>query len=394
MADKKAHAAIVRARTQLLVSQAFFGCLALHLALVEADEGMGIETMATDGRSMWFWPKFVHSLSEQELVGVVAHEVMHCAWNHMTRRGNRHPMIWNCAGDYAINSDLKKAAFTLPKPHLYDPKYDGMSTEEIYSRIYKDLEKQAQSGSGKDGKGQGNDPGRCGGVMDTGSPHDKATQDQVAREWEATVRMAVAVARANNAGQVPGFLKRLVKELKAPKMSWRDLTRQFIDQSMTKDYSWSKSNRRYVSSGLIMPGFIPDALHHMVFVGDVSGSVSQELMHCMVSEIAGALDAGTADRLTVLYADTEVRHVDEYVQGDVVEAKVIAGGGTDFRDSFRWIKENAPDAACVVYLTDLMTSAWGEDPGMPVLWGSYCPESYLSSCKVPFGSLIHIDGPQ
>lgn len=386
--DKKAHAAVVRARTQLIVSQPFFGCLALHLNLVEASKESGIRTCAVDGFSMWYWPDFVHALSEQELMGVVAHEVMHCCYSHMTRRGNRHPIIYNCAGDYVINADLKETNFTLPTPHLFDAKYKGMSTEEVYARIIQEMKEDPQSGPGK------GDPGGCGEVMDAGSPHDKAKQDQVQREWEATVRMAVSVARAANAGQLPGFLERLVKQLKAPKMSWRDLTRQFIDQSMTKDYSWSRPNRRYISRGLIMPGFVPDALHHMIFVGDVSGSVSQELMRCMVSEIAGALDSGAADKLTVLYADTEVRQVDEYVQGDVVEAKVIAGGGTDFRDSFEWIKKNAPDAACVVYLTDMMTCSWGEDPGMPVLWGAFSSEGYLNSLKVPFGQIVHVDGPQ
>src|SRR5262245_58435237 len=110
----KAFKLVERARTQLLVSQPFYGCLALHLALVEVDDAKFVDTMAVDGFSMFYHPPFVEGLSEQELVGVVAHEVTHCAYLHMTRRGHRDPKLWNVAGDFVINSDLKKAGFTLP----------------------------------------------------------------------------------------------------------------------------------------------------------------------------------------------------------------------------------------------------------------------------------------
>lgn len=414
--NKKAHDKVIKARTVLLVTNPFFGCLALHLELVEVNDKSSvyhqtIDTMAVDGVHMFYSPKFVETLSENELVGVVAHETMHCAFQHMTRRGHRNPAIYNIAGDFVINSDLVKANFTLPgkavpwgtkseeKGHLLDPKFDGMSTEEVYERIKEEIEKQMQQGGGKGGKGGRSipgtdlniDPGKCGGVIDAAGPDEKNKNDNIAREWNVTVRMAVNVAKRANAGTVPGYLERLVSQLQEPKVSWRELTRQFIDQSMSKDYSWSKPNRRYVSQGMILPGFIADALHHMIFVADTSGSVTMEMMKAFVSEVAGALGDGTADKLTILYADTEVRHVDEYTPGDIVACKVIGGGGTCFNDSFRWIKENAADAACVVYLTDMMTSSFGEDPGIPTLWACYLPAAQLASIKPPFGDMIPVD---
>ena len=132
-----------------------------------------------------------------------------------------------------------------------------MSTEEIYERI-PDPPKPPSGGGG-----MCDDPGGCGGVMDAGSgPGDKEadgdgqgqgklTPEQVAHEWQANVRMAVAVAAANNMGKTPGYLERLVTQLKRPKVSWRDMTAQFIDQSLTTDYSYRRPNRRYVHAGLI-----------------------------------------------------------------------------------------------------------------------------------------------
>lgn len=402
---KQAHEAIVRARTQLLITQPFFGCLALHLELIECTSPALCQTMGVNGVSMIYWPEFVLGLKEQELVGVVAHEVMHCAMNHMSRRGTRDPQLFNIANDIVINKDLLKANFTLPfdktapliKALMQDPKWDDLSSEEIYARLYDTVEKIKQmiGAAGEGGEGQNNDPGGFGMVMDAGKNGNKAEQDNIAREWEANVRMAVNVAQAANAGKVPAYLERLVKQLKAPRISWRDLTRQFIDASMTKDYTWARPNRRYISQGTYMPGFISDSLNHLVFVGDVSGSISEAVMRAYVSEVAGALDDGVADKLTVIYADTHVRHVDEFMQGDVVTCRTVGGGGTDFNDSFRWIREHAPDASAVVYLTDMMPNGqegWGTEPDCPMLWGAFVSESYLKGVKVPFGQVVHVDG--
>ena len=60
---------IARARSALVITQPFWGCLALQLEVVERPD---VETMATDGAKLYFAPDFVLSLAEPELIGVVA----------------------------------------------------------------------------------------------------------------------------------------------------------------------------------------------------------------------------------------------------------------------------------------------------------------------------------
>ena len=397
---KQALHAVTRARTVLLVSQPFYGSLALQLQLVESPNPIFCNTMAVDGKHMYYYPDFVLKLTEEELVGVVAHEVSHCSYQHMIRRGNRNPLKWNIAGDYVINEDLLTAGFKLPKMRLHDPKYKGMSTEEVYARL---PEPPKNSGGGQgnnkgNGQGEGNDPGQCGGVIDASKAGDEASAAAISAEWEANVRMAVNLAKAANAGKLPGYLERLVAQLKRPKVSWKELTRRFIDNSMTKDFTWMRPNRRNSGCGVLLPGYIADRMHHLIMVADTSGSITMQMLTSFLSECAGALDQGTCDRLTVLYADTHVRHVDEFVCGDIVlpPAKLPGGGGTCFNDSFRWIKENAPDAACIVYLTDMLTSSFGEDLGIPTLWAAYMAEPMFEqvSKQAPFGEAIHVDSAE
>lgn len=417
--DRKAANAILKARTTLLVDEPFFGALALHLDLIEENDPSICKTMMVDGKSLWYHPAFVHKLTEEELKFVVAHEVMHCVYKHMTRRKGRHPTAWNWAGDFVINADLIETKVGTPpgkpitlksppgtKGHLYDPQYAGMSTEEVYERmpdmptIYILIGGKGKSGAQGGGDGarlpDEADFGGCGGVIDAtaadpkDSPH---TNEEAERDWEVITRMAIGAATKGNAGTLPGYLKRLVREMAKPRKTWRDETHEFIDTCMKSDYSWNRPNRRFIGRGLHLPGWEQDGLHKLVFVGDTSGSISPKIMSEYLGEMQGSLDQNTSDELIVVYCDADVHGTREYLPGDLVKYEGVdgGGGGTDFRPAFEWIKEHHPDANAIVYLTDLYPCTWEiDDPGIPVLWAAYLPEPQFDKIDPPFGRKIHV----
>ena len=145
-----------KARAALLVGAPFWGVLSLRLTPIEDPS---TPTMETDGRSIRYNPDFVTSLSRSVLRTVIAHETMHCAALHHTRREGRDPRRWNIACDHAINPLLAEAGFELPDGALFNPTYAGLSAEEIYARLPQDA-----GGSGD--QQSGNDPGGMGGVTD------------------------------------------------------------------------------------------------------------------------------------------------------------------------------------------------------------------------------------
>ena len=130
---------ILKARTKLLIEQPFFGTLALRLKVVEKPE---IDTAATDGKHLFYNADFINKLTIHETVGLVAHEVMHCVLQHMTRRQDRHPTIWNVAGDYKINGDLLSTGFILPEGGLVDTEgeFDNDTTDAVYVKLLEDVE--------------------------------------------------------------------------------------------------------------------------------------------------------------------------------------------------------------------------------------------------------------
>ena len=96
---------LVTARIALLLKHPFFGNLATRLKLVNADDWC--PTAGTDGRHFYYNTKFIDSLTPKEAEFLFGHEVLHNVFEHMlVRIGNRNPMLWNIAADYAVNQIL------------------------------------------------------------------------------------------------------------------------------------------------------------------------------------------------------------------------------------------------------------------------------------------------
>ncbi len=106
----------------------FFGTLALFAELRVTDD---IDTAATDGRVLWFNPVFVDKLATNELCGLVAHELLHAALQHVYRRRERDARLWNIAADIVVNGMIRSdTAYELPKGGVEVPSLAHLSVEE------------------------------------------------------------------------------------------------------------------------------------------------------------------------------------------------------------------------------------------------------------------------
>ncbi len=390
-----------KAKASLIIGQPFFANLLMHLREEKLEDDlmkMLYPTMATDGERLLVNPDFVDELTDQELVFVLCHEVMHNAMEHHIRRGARCPDRWNRAADYVINLDLSKFNMTMPKGGLLDPQYDGMSTEQVYN-LLEDEGKGGGGGGASDGSGEGNgkgkgcaDPGRCGGIIDATGSHDKGEIERLSQEQQTRLQQAASVTRAKAGGDIPEHLQMLIDQLVKPKVDWRAVLRPFIDSNVSTDSTWSRPNRRHIHNGIYLPGMENTGLGHIVAVFDTSGSVCDpKIVAGFVSELQAAFDENVGD-LTVIYADTRVRGVEEFSSGDEIVLNPVGGGGTAFSDTFRFIAENILDATCVIYFTDLYVSDFGEASACPCMWAVWGSDAEFerNSPNVPFGIPVHI----
>ena len=130
---------MVRDRALLIRRQPFIGSLAMHLELIPVFDGR-MTTACTDCRRLFMDAEFYRRMNPEERLGVLGHEVWHCALRHFQRRGTRDRAKFNFAGDVEVDLLLRQAGFKveiLP----YDPSWVGKSAEQIYDLMYPGLER-------------------------------------------------------------------------------------------------------------------------------------------------------------------------------------------------------------------------------------------------------------
>lgn len=361
---------IQKARSMLILDHPFFGCLALKLKH-QPDENC--ETAATDGITLFYNPNYIDSLSSQELVGLIAHEVMHCALGHQWRQENRDNRKWNVACDYTINENLIKTGFTLPQGGLFDSRYSNLSAEEIYSMLPKEDEQQGRKSASDENKK--NDPGMCGAVL----PSKNDIEEQKA-EWKASVSQAVQIAK----GSLPENIKRQVEEIINPPLPWYVLLRDFVERTAKNDYSWSKPSPRYFSQGFVLPSLISEELPEIAVVIDTSGSISNETLGVFTNELCSIFQAYNT-KIRVLHCDSKIGKEEEFTRDDFpIKLEPVGGGGTRFTPAFNYIEEKNIEPCCLLYFTDLYGSFPTKEPYYPVMW-----ISTTKNKKAPFGETIY-----
>jgi predicted metal-dependent peptidase len=375
---------MTKARATMIIEAPFFGMLALRLQLVPKEDDwfrqkMGPNfkpTVAVDGRRIFYSETFVEDTPIDILRSAIAHEVGHCIYEHMSRRGAREPKRWNIAGDYVINDMLHDAKFKLGDGWIQpNAAFKGMSTDQIYNLL--------PPGDDGDGGGSGahdhcfdGDPDGGG---ENGNDPDKM---ELASDWKvATIQ---AATQAKQQGKLPGSLERFIDEMVNPKVDWREKLWHLACEKARDDFSWARPNRRMIAHGLVLPGMYSERMGVMAVCIDTSGSITQEVLNAFGAEITAIRDHLRPDELVVMYCDAEVNHVDTFRMEDEVTFAMHGGGGTDFRPPFEWLAEQGIEPVSFVYLTDMYGAFPDQAPPFPMIW---CATTERVG---PFGETVHI----
>ena len=150
--EVKARIKVQKAILWININRGFFGQLLANLNIYGSST-IRPKTMCTNGLNIVYHPEFVLGQSDAAVRFVLCHEILHCVGDHMGRRGNRDPLLWNYAADYAINPILDSESdsnFSWPmgpdgkRMGLYEKKYEGMRAEDIYDILINDPETKKQ----------------------------------------------------------------------------------------------------------------------------------------------------------------------------------------------------------------------------------------------------------
>lgn len=379
--------------TVVMLTQPFFATLLMKVQHVEDPNQ---PTCYVANKKLGYNPAFFASLTQDEGVFVVCHEILHLVYMHLDSMRRYHASgmgpdgkaynhkLMNCATDFPINDALKVSNIgTMPKVGLWEARFPHtMLPEEVYEILNKELEEKCKGGKGSPGDGMPE------GGFDEHNL-DKDSPDEMPAITPADVMQAVNVARMSR-GSLPAGIDRLIAEIKKPSVSpWKQLRQMVITAMHGRDASsWNRLQRRMIVRGIGMPGPIAHGSGHIGIVIDTSGSIGQEMLNLFAGHMAAIIDEAKPREVTLFWVDTDVGRVDKIKTStqlrDMLMSKAFrapGGGGTDMPVGVE-AAMNAKCDVCVV-LTDGYTP-FGEQQKKPVIW------AITSSVKSPVGKTVHI----
>ncbi len=309
-----------------------------------------IQTAATDGIDIFYSPDYLQKLTHEERVFVLAHEIMHVAFDHILRGQDKDPETWNEATDAVINQMLKQANLPLPKDAIDIPNAIDKSANEIYDAIWggekTDQQDNAVNQNGQ-GEGQSGQQPTNHNLWEEAAKQIQANNDgkkipyneknfteaneKVKSEIGKKIReqLEQESSQAKEAGQGEGGEKRYlgdVGNVTKPVISWQSILRRELD---LEEERWSY--RRAKEENDFQPRLedleICDLAEVEVLL-DTSGSVDDKLLKSFLRQIKhivkdAKLKVGCFD--TNFYGFHEVKRVK-----DIDNFPVVGRGGTDF----------------------------------------------------------------
>jgi len=401
--DRAAANKIRKSFIQITTNYGFFSRLLFNLAIMEVDSDT-CETMCTDGKSIGYYAPFVNELTEEEVMFVLVHEVMHNANLHFARQGSRDHDLWNQAADYSINimiDDMSKemvgttAKLKAPQNILLDDQYRGMNAEQVYKILEKNPKQQqqgqGQGGQGKPGKGKAGKgkpgPGQAGGTPagDIRAPgtiageeifkpepgqegqgnkdlQDAKSISELEKIWKEIRSNEASKSRSMGVGS--SALSRWFEEFQ-PKIDWRNELQEFVTFALKEKTKLIPTSRRFVWTGDYISGYRDqpkESFDNVVVAIDTSGSISNDVLSKFAAELNGIFKDHEIGTCYVIWCDSDIPK-DGVQKFDMMEDEFSAqklkpkgGGGTSFIPPFKWVQDNilepGQSLAFMIYFTD------------------------------------------
>lgn len=372
---KKAHIAVMQHKKFCV----FAGVLACGKVTVTED----VPTACTDGWNVKYNPKFIEEnmADDAELRFLVLHEATHKAYRHLTvwkELHNTNARLANVAADYFVNgvlhdTDAGEGFVKMPKVGIKPkPKYKGWSVLQIYT----DLEQEDEDG-GEEGTDEHDWDG------DGRTPTEQEMEDEIGRALRQGEIMRKKRS-ANGSGDEDGAFG----DLLAPKVDWRKVLREFIQETCSgrDESSWARPNRRFLSEDIYMPTMLGMTMTELVIGFDTSGSVfGSHEMTLFASETTRVIEDVKPSKVHVVYWDTDVVGHQTFEDGQfaIQDLKPKGGGGTNGAVLFDYLREKNIHPQAIIQFSDGYVGDWGRSD-CPTMW------ALTTDLKAPYGVTINL----
>lgn len=361
---------------EILLTDLRFNGMAAFMINIEYRWSRQIPTACAGHGFIFFNPDWYDELPKGTRPSIIRHEVDHLILRHLDRMIEGYdPYLANQAQDHVINLAAIDDGFEFKGPKTengcFDPKFRGMSSEQVYKILLAEQKEQKKNGTA-------GPPSNMEtmisvekimelieaalGEMGQGVSIEK--QIEAAEEAVEDHQNEVLRAEGKNPGSQPGAKLIILEKPKGVQLvigaTYPEIFKDYLTDPLGgASRTMLRPSRRThgMNSPLILPGRLPrkgksNRLEHLVYGLDVSGSISHKMVMQFHSSVATIKDMLNPRLLTVIFWDTSIvleRQFSERTSYN--EIRVNAGGGTNLGPLYARTAEINPEA--LVIFTDL-----------------------------------------
>lgn len=292
-------------------------------------------------------PEFLKSLSIEERLGVIKHEMLHILNGHLTTQleEERNPTGWNLATDCAINQMIQKEH--LPQggitPETFPIKTkcpENKSAVQYYDMLDIDPEDEHKQDLGENAGDH--------------SIWEKSEGDsQIAKDIAKAMaeKSAESTLNSSNPGNLPGEYSNWIELLSTPnEVNWKQVLRSIVGNKRANRRKTILRRDRRNPNYEHIKGKTKDRIFELLVVSDVSGSVSNEALVSLWNEIVQIIKV-TNTPTTLIQIDTEPYEPQE-LKKNVTKLERKASGGTVLAPALEKAKERNVHYDAIVVTTD------------------------------------------
>lgn len=344
-----------KAKKWFITHYPLLGAIASHFDIVEDEKicnRLDIHTAAIDSVCKEIYINPLAHLNFEELKFVIAHELLHAALLHMSRRQGREPFLWNVACDFVINGWLTELCVGTPPSNLmFDPDLHGLSADEIYLKLASDIRIQKKLRTLRGNK--------CD-ILDEERNKFYCDADEFCR---SALQQGLDLHELQNRGTLPGGMEEDIKVVLQPPIPWNVALAEWIAEhfpSIESKRTYARPSRRQAATPDIPRAsyVIPEEAYATRTYGvilDTSGSMDRQLLGKALGAIASYSQNNDVKTVRLIYADAQP-YDEGYVSVDTLHNKVsVKGrGGTVLQKAINYIllQKDFPKDAPVLIITD------------------------------------------
>jgi predicted metal-dependent peptidase len=216
------------------------------------------------------------------------------------------------------------------------------------------------------------------------------TPEDIQKQINNVVRSISNAKSEDASGTIPGGLETMIDHFLSPILPWEQLLSRWMSELAKTKHTWRRPRRRLMSQGIYLPSKMDaeGALTHLVYLQDVSGSITNQEILRFNSELKYVWDQFKPKRMTVVLFDAIIQKVYEFKHGDEFARIEITGrGGNNMECVANWLDQCDPPATAAIIFSDLLYEPMRPlKHDIPTLWISTGPKDL----RPPYGEMIRI----